>query len=304
MKEVILSVIVPVYCVEKTLSRCVESILAQGLENMEVILVDDESPDNCPFMCDEWAKRDSRIHVLHKKNGGLSDARNAGIDISTGQYITFVDSDDYIEHHTYQTLTDILSAHQEYDIIEFPVNQFEYSTKEQLLTFDDKVYTNIKEYWFSTSAYRHTYAWNKIYKRKLFNNIRFPVGKVFEDVYTYPLLLGVTQQIATSSFGMYHYCMNDKGITASAGGKSWSMLLDAHLQILSNPIFQPATEDYLEHLLNIQLYTNELTGESPKMPFTHFHHIKTIKTILNNTIGINNLCKLNRLFRRLIKRHQ
>ena len=76
MKEVILSVIVPVYCVENTLSKCVESILAQGLDNMEVILVDDESPDNCPTICDEWARRDSRIHVLHKKNGGLSDGES------------------------------------------------------------------------------------------------------------------------------------------------------------------------------------------------------------------------------------
>ena len=91
-----LSVIIPVYCVEATLDRCVESVLCQQVEDMEVILVDDGSPDCCPQKCDEWAQKDSRIRVIHKENGGLSDARNAALDIATGDYITFVDSDDWI----------------------------------------------------------------------------------------------------------------------------------------------------------------------------------------------------------------
>ena len=89
-----LSIVIPVYLVESTLKRCVESVLSQDVEDMEVILVDDGSPDNCPKICDEWGRKDNRIMVIHKENGGLSEARNAGIDIASGDFITFVDSDD------------------------------------------------------------------------------------------------------------------------------------------------------------------------------------------------------------------
>ena len=95
-KEPLISVIVPVYKVEEYLDKCVESIVDQTYRNLEIILVDDGSPDNCPKMCDEWAKKDKRIKVIHKENGGLSDARNAGIDIAKGEYITFIDSDDTV----------------------------------------------------------------------------------------------------------------------------------------------------------------------------------------------------------------
>ena len=100
-----LSVIIPVYRVEDTLDRCVESVLCQSVDEMEVILVDDGSPDQCPAKCDLWAEKDARIRVIHKENGGLSDARNAGIDIAQGDFITFVDSDDYLEADTWQAAT-------------------------------------------------------------------------------------------------------------------------------------------------------------------------------------------------------
>lgn len=104
-----ISVIVPIYKVEEYLDRCVESIINQTYKNLEIILVDDGSPDNCPKMCDEWAKKDKRIKVVHKKNGGLSDARNAGLDKATGKFVGFVDSDDYIEPAMYETLYNKIS---------------------------------------------------------------------------------------------------------------------------------------------------------------------------------------------------
>lgn len=104
----LVSVIVPVYKVEPYLDRCVASILAQTYPNLEVILVDDGSPDNCPALCDAWAQRDSRIRVIHKKNGGQSDARNVGLDAASGAYISFVDSDDYIAENFIETLYDLL----------------------------------------------------------------------------------------------------------------------------------------------------------------------------------------------------
>lgn len=105
----LVSVIVPVYKVEPYLDRCVASILAQTYPNLEVILVDDGSPDNCPALCDAWAQRDARIRVIHKKNGGISDARNVGLDAASGAYISFVDSDDYIAENFIETLFMICS---------------------------------------------------------------------------------------------------------------------------------------------------------------------------------------------------
>ena len=105
----LISVIVPVYKVEKYLDRCVESIVNQTYKNLEIILVDDGSPDNCPAMCDAWAKKDSRIKVIHKENGGLSDARNAGMRLASGEYICFVDSDDWMDRNTEMTIDKIIS---------------------------------------------------------------------------------------------------------------------------------------------------------------------------------------------------
>ena len=105
-----ISVIIPIYKVEKYLNRCVESVVNQSYQNLEIILVDDGSPDNCPKMCDDWAEKDNRIKVIHKENGGLSDARNAGLKVAMGEYISFVDSDDWIAKDFYEVLIRVLNA--------------------------------------------------------------------------------------------------------------------------------------------------------------------------------------------------
>ena len=111
----LISVIVPVYKVEPYLNKCIESIVNQTYKNLEIILVDDGSPDNCPAICDSWAEKDSRIKVIHKENGGLSDARNAGMVHATGEYIAFVDSDDYIDPEMYQSLYGVMvGRHKNY----------------------------------------------------------------------------------------------------------------------------------------------------------------------------------------------
>lgn len=303
MKEAKLSVVIPVYKVERTLDRCVESVLSQAIPQMEVILVDDGSPDNCPRQCDEWAAKDSRITVLHKENGGLSDARNAGLDAVTGQYVTFIDSDDYIGDDTLTSLLNILEQHPEYDILEYPINEYEGdSDKESLLVFDDQAYTDIHTYWYTTQAYKHTYACNKIYRQNLFANVRYPKGKVYEDALTYPRLMEEVHCVATTSQGLYHYCQNPEGITSQADGDAFRTLLNAHLSIISNPLFLPTTEDYCLQLLNIQIYTNELTGDAPRIPHLHFQRLRNTKTTLYNILGINTLCKLNRCFRKIVRR--
>ena len=111
------SVIVPIYKVEEYLDRCVESLVGQTYSDIEIILVDDGSPDKCPAMCDAWAEKDSRIRVIHKENGGLSDARNAGLDVATGEYISFVDSDDCIEFDSYEVLKNAIEANNRPTIV-------------------------------------------------------------------------------------------------------------------------------------------------------------------------------------------
>jgi glycosyltransferase involved in cell wall biosynthesis len=281
---VILSVIIPVYRVEDTLNRCVESVLRQNVSDMEVILVDDGSTDKCPQMCDEWAARDARIRVIHKQNGGLSDARNAGIDVATGDFITFVDSDDYLADNTY---TPLLSLMGDCDILEFSI-----INKPAL---HDRIYDDIGEYWLKERVYTHTYAWNKIYRCQLFETIRFPKGKVFEDAYTLPLLLKLSKTVRTTSKGFYCYTVNPNGITAQANGQQLAQLLEAHL---SNDM--PVDDEYYMHLVNIQMDVWEQTKGPITLPLrqvktTALSNRVKIKAIALNLLGIKRLCKINKV---------
>lgn len=209
-----LSVIIPVYKVENTLDRCVKSVLEQDVKGMEVILVDDGSPDGCPAICDRWAQRDGRVRVVHKANGGLSDARNAGIAVARDEYIAFVDSDDWLMPDTYRPLMEWLEGHPDCDMLEFSLRHIGQRRAE--MTLDDRVFTTPRRYWEDTMAWNHTYACNKIYRRRLFDGVRFPKGKVFEDVITLPSLLRRCGTVATSSHGFYCYEWNTLGISVAA----------------------------------------------------------------------------------------
>lgn len=282
--KVILSVIIPVYRVEDTLNRCVESVLRQNVTDMEVILVDDGSTDKCPKMCDEWAERDARIRVIHQQNGGLSDARNVGIDVAKGDFLTFVDSDDYLADNTYRPLLALMS---DCDILEFSIAN--------KLALQDRIYHDIGEYWLKERVYRHTYAWNKIYRRQLFENIRFPKGKVFEDAYTLPLLLKRSKTVRTTSRGFYYYSLNPNGITAKANGQQLAQLLEAHL---SNGL--PVDDEYYMYLVNIQMDVWELTKGPITLPLrrvktTALDNQAKIKAIALNSLGINILCRINKI---------
>ena len=174
-----LSVVIPVFRVENTLRRCVESVLTQSYTDLQVILVDDGSPDSCQA---------NRIQVVHQENRGLSDARNSGIQMADGEYITFIDSDDCLSPDTYKPLMETLLRNPVIDMIEYPVVEHEgKGTETKLLTFTPEVFTDMHRYWLEAKAYTHTYAWNKIYRRKLFSTVRYPRGRVFEDVFTLPL---------------------------------------------------------------------------------------------------------------------
>jgi glycosyltransferase involved in cell wall biosynthesis len=285
-----LSVIIPVYRVEGTLDRCVESVVSQQVDDMEVILVDDGSPDQCPALCDRWAEKDARIRVIHKENGGLSDARNAGIATARGEYMTFVDSDDHLEA---DTLAPLLLLADDADIVEYSISD--------RLSLADHTYTDTNEYWLKAQAYLHTYACNKMYRSTLFADVRYPKGKVFEDAWTLPLLLKKARKVKTTARGFYHYCWNQEGITATATGQQLRQLLEAHL---TNGM--PMDDTYYLHLLNIQIDVCEQTGDEPTLAARTvdtglFDGAAKLKAITNNILGINQLCKIIRFVHRFKK---
>lgn len=296
-----LSVIIPIYRVPTTLNRCVESVLAQTVTDMEVILVDDGSPDECPEMCDKWARKDPRIRIIHKPNGGLSDARNAGIDTAQGEYITFVDSDDYLQQQTYEQVMPYL---KDADIVEFPVFWHYGGKNQQLRSFGNIVYDNMKDYWLNGRAYEHTYAWNKIYRRELFCDVRFPVGLLFEDVATLPLLLAKAKRVKTVGCGLYYYYHNTEGITTTAGGRELTMLLEHHLKIIP----QWCDDRYYMHVLNIQIDVCDQTGLNPLLPFRrvrpwskNLSNVIRLKALILNIIGIKTLCRLNQIIHKILR---
>lgn len=279
-----LSVVIPVYRTEATLNRCVESVLAQDVDNMEVILVDDGSPDCSPQLCDLWAALESRVSVIHQPNGGLSSARNAGIGKATGDLITFVDSDDALMPCTYGPLIDMIGDH---DILEYSIAD--------KLSLDDRTYCDMHEYWLQAQAYTHTYACNKIYKRELFDDVRYPVGKIFEDVYTLPQLLRKAKSLITTGKGYYQYFTNPEGITSNASGQGLAQLLDAHLNS-----GMPVDDSYYMYLVNIQTDVWECTHAPLSLSPRHvamgtLSPTQKYKAVINNIFGLKTLCNISRI---------
>lgn len=202
-----ISIIVPVYKVEPYLDKCVSSIVNQTYKNLEIILVDDGSPDNCPAMCDAWAEKDSRIRVIHKTNGGLSDARNAGMTVATGELMAFVDSDDWIAPDMYEYLYQRLTEDNS-DIAACGVQMvWENKTPSRMLTRDGNCVLNqeeamraiIEESWLKQPV------WYKLYKTALVRDILFPKGKCHEDVFWSYQAVGKAKKVSISDYIGYYY---------------------------------------------------------------------------------------------------
>lgn len=184
-KHSLISVIVPIYKVQDYLKECIESIINQTYSDIEVILVDDGSPDRCPQMCDEWAKRDYRIRVVHKKNGGLSSARNAGLDVAKGEYISFVDSDDFICKDALENLYNRIKDDKSIGIISGLIYRYQDGSinnfKDQWLCSKEIVIPS-SEFLFETMSQKSSYTvWNKLYRREVIGNTRFREGRNNED---------------------------------------------------------------------------------------------------------------------------
>lgn len=213
------SVIIPVYKVEKYLKRCLESVVNQTYKNIEIILVNDGSPDKCGKICDAYARIDSRIKVIHKENGGLSSARNAALDIVSGEYIMFVDSDDWISEDSLEQLYEYIDA--DYDIINFKFSFVKENSKElvemhndikdgyecDLLTYIDKLFLGELNFFIC----------NKLYKKDLFNEVRFPDGRNYEDLATMYKLYFNAKSIVITDYTLYNYWLgNLNSITSNS----------------------------------------------------------------------------------------
>lgn len=215
-----ISVIVPVYQVEAYLERCVDSILKQTYQNLEIILVDDGSTDQCPEICDEYEKKDPRIKVIHKENGGLSSARNAGLDAAEGELIAFVDSDDFIEADMLEKLYDALTEHE----ADMSVCNLEWV---------DEHGRNIRgcygqifrdgcmdpwNYWEKVLDRNNTcfvVAWNKLYRKEIWKKLRYPAGKLNEDEFVLHEIIRQCSRIAYVPYVGYNYVQRTGSIMSN-----------------------------------------------------------------------------------------
>ncbi len=300
-----LSIIIPVYRVEQYLDRCMKSILSQTFTDYELILIDDGSPDLCPEMCDKYAQEDKRIQVIHQKNGGLSSARNAGLSIAQGDYVTFIDSDDFLGDNTLSILMSRISAHPDYDILEYPIYWHYGAEEEKLLRFGVQEYRDMKAYWLDCKVYTHSYMANKIFARRLFDGIIFPIGRLFEDLAVLPKLLNRCQLVATTEEGVYYYTANPDGITMNADSKGLSDLLDAHIHQLEALGLSHQLTEYYSHILNIQIDLYKAKKSPMRLPMVKYRYAEVnklpisskmkLKLRLLKLIGMKNLCRLSKI---------
>ena len=232
MTDLLISVIVPIYNVEKYLDRCIESIVNQTYKNLEIILVDDGSPDNCPAMCDDWAKKDNRIKVIHKENGGLSDARNAGLDVFKGDWVLFVDSDDTIEADMAGDL--LLAA---------ITNNTQIAMCGMNICYEDgssrPYVVSLKSEVISSELYlEHLYdcrgcfvvACNKIYNRSLFDTYRFKKGILFEDAEVIYRIVHEAKAVSVLKKAYYNYFQISNSISRSSFNVKKLSIVDTMLE--------------------------------------------------------------------------
>lgn len=281
-----ISVIVPVYKVERYLKRCVDSILIQTVRDFELILVDDGSPDQCGEICEKYAEKDKRITVLHRENGGLSAARNTGLDWifanSSSNYVTYIDSDDWVHPRYLEILLRIIELNN----VAVSVGQFqkvnEYVTsnenKENIIPKEEVMEA---EDFFLRHEWIFNYACGKLYRKEYFRNIRYPEGKNFEDTFTTYKVLFAGKTVAFIDYPLYYYFYNTEGISHSLWNPSELVIMEAireQIRFYKKNGFERALEK------ENQLYVN--------------HHAYQICRIRDNTADL----KRNRKFIKILRK--
>lgn len=227
----LVSIIVPIYKVEPFIEKCVTSLLAQTYTNLEIILVDDGSPDDCPSICDAFAEQDARVFVIHQENSGLSAARNAGIQVARGAYLAFVDGDDFV---TPDYIEVMLNACEENNAKLAACGYLEYYSEERNTAFgvDKTIVLSAEEAItdiFVMNDQVQVMAWNKLYARELFDDtdIRYPVGKIHEDVFTTYRFCAAAEKIVCVNKACYYYVQREGSIISQNFSLKRLQLLDA-----------------------------------------------------------------------------
>lgn len=217
----LISIVVPVYNVEKYLTRCIESICKQSYKFIEIILVDDGSSDSSGELCDKYKKQDNRITVIHKSNGGLSDARNAGIDVAKGEYISFIDSDDYIDPYMIEKLYEsIKRTDSDISICNFKyVNEdgIEINNKGKYFNENKVIFgsENIEKNLIFNNSVHWVVAWNKLYRRRIFDDLRYKTGIIHEDEFIVHYIYGKAKKVVCITDELYFYVQRNNSITKS-----------------------------------------------------------------------------------------
>ncbi len=266
----LISVIVPIYNVEEYLDKCVKTICEQTYKNLEIILVDDGSPDGCGAMCDQYAKQDCRIKVIHKENGGLSDARNAGIDIATGKYLVFVDSDDYIHQDMIGKLYYALKENQG----DLAVCGYQEVTEKQPGDVTRKMQGEMevivgdeakKRHVFGPDFVAFTVAWNKLYLRSMFAEERYPKGKIHEDEFLTYKMVDQAEKIVYLKENYYFYVQREQSIMQMGFSEKRLYRLEAYQEKLEYFAKRQKWDYFQEHLLGMRClllqYVDEIKAD-------------------------------------------
>lgn len=287
-----ITIVVPVYNVEKYLSRCIDSILNQTYTDFELLLVDDGSPDNCGKICDEYAEKDSRIFVIHQKNGGLSAARNTGInwfyEQDRSNYITFLDSDDWLHPDYLKILMDGITEND----VKISVCNYKRVTAE----IPHENYDNINfeltspEDFLVNHSWQYNYAWGKLYHKSMFDDVRYPVGKNFEDTFTTYKVLHKCDKIAYTDLQLYYYLRNEQGISRSPWKPSELVIFDAmqeQLQFYKGKGLQKAFDKEFELFVHHHAYQIVRIKENKMDLNKNKAILKEIKKTLRNYLKEN-----------------
>ena len=233
MDSPLISVIVPIYKVENYLRQCLDSIINQTYKNLEIILIDDGSPDNCPQICDDYAKKDNRIRVIHKENGGLSSARNAGLDVCKGEYISFVDSDDIISLYFIEILYKEAIKYDadicECEYVDF-IDEPNSDSLNRVLNYKTccKTGRDLEIKLLSNAYTQYVVVWNKLYKKNIYNELRFPNGKVHEDEFCTYKAFAKSNNVALVDQPLYYYRNRQNSITGSGFNNNRRYIIEAY----------------------------------------------------------------------------
>jgi len=270
----LISVIIPIYNVELHLKQCVDSVVNQTYENIEIILVDDGSTDECPKICDNYGLKDKRIQVIHKINGGLSSARNAGLDVARGKYVGFIDGDDSIESDMYESLLHASLA----DEAEISMCGRYYVSENGLSPFFTM---SEKAIWEKDEVIKNILTWNnidcsvcdKLFNIEIFEDLRFPYGRITEDVFLFPQILKFVKRIAHIGSPKYLYTIRPNSISKSTVSKSSLDMLDSHKNFSDYVI-----RDYPQYKVYAEYFFYQVIARFIIRVFTEIHPRDSIES--------------------------